>query len=106
VIHFTFVPPTTAGTEGSNEVSEALSVMGPQKPGCVGIHQQGVSSSPPGQATTVSVGPAQLGGDWCPGTYTARIEVVARPKCAPGMMCPQFIRIVATLGPATFRISG
>ena len=51
-------------------------------------------------------GPAQLGGPWCPGSYTARVEVIARPVCAQGMMCPQFIRVVAVLGPAVFRISG
>jgi hypothetical protein len=54
----------------------------------------------------VAVGPTQLGGSWCPGTYTARVEVLARPKCGEGMMCPQFIRVVAVLGPTTFRISG
>jgi hypothetical protein len=80
--------------------------MGPQKTGCVGIHQQPLPSLAVGRQASVSLGPAQLGGDWCPGTYTARVEVLARPKCGPGMMCPQFIRVVASLGPATFRISG
>jgi hypothetical protein len=106
IIHFNFVAPATTGTQGHDEVSAALSVTGPQKAGCVGIHHQALSSLPTGQQATVSVGPDQLGGDWCPGTYTARVVVVARPKCGPGMMCPQFIRVVATLGPATFRISG
>jgi hypothetical protein len=106
VIHFAFVPPDTTGVQGHDEVSATLSVMGPQKTGCVGIHQQPLPSLPVGRQASVSLGPAQLGGDWCPGTYTARVEVLARPKCGPGMMCPQFIRVVASLGPATFRISG
>jgi hypothetical protein len=106
VIHFAFVAPATTGVQGHDEVSAALSVVGPQKSGCVGIHHQPLSSLPIGQPASVSLGPAQLGGDWCPGSYTARVEVVARPKCEAGMMCPQFIRVVATLGPATFTISG
>jgi hypothetical protein len=32
--------------------------------------------------------------------------VLARPKCGQGMMCPQFIRVVAVLGPQTFKIAG
>jgi hypothetical protein len=106
VIHFAFTPPAGTAPQGRDEVSASLSVMGPQKAGCVGIHQQPLPSLPAGQQTSVSLGPAQLGGKWCPGTYSARVEIVARPKCGQGMMCPQFIRVVATLGPAIFRISG
>jgi hypothetical protein len=106
VIHFAFPSPADTPTQGRDEVSASLSVMGPQKAGCVGIHQQPLPSLPAGQQTSVSLGPAQLGGKWCPGTYSARVEIVARPKCGQGMMCPQFIRVVATLGPAIFRISG
>jgi hypothetical protein len=106
VIHFAFTPPASTATQGPDEVSASLSVMGSQKTGCVGIHQQPLPSLPTGQQTSVSLGPAQLGGKWCPGTYSARVEIVARPKCGQGMMCPQFIRVVATLGPAIFRISG
>ncbi|HEX3976905.1 MAG TPA: hypothetical protein VHW96_11610 [Solirubrobacteraceae bacterium] len=98
--------PAATDVQGHVQVSATLSVMGPQKAGCIGIHAQPLTSLPAGRQATVSVGPAQLGGDWCPGTYTARVEVLARPKCSPGMMCPQFIRVVAALGPATFRISG
>jgi hypothetical protein len=106
VIHFAVTPSYRTGAPGSEDISNALSVMGPQKAGCVGVHEQGVPALSPGQETTVSLGPAQLGGDWCPGTYSARVEVVERPKCAQGMMCPQFIRVLAVLGPATFRIAG
>jgi hypothetical protein len=106
VIHFAFTAPAGTLASGSDQVSAALSVVGPQKSGCIGLGHRPVLSTAAGQPTTLSLGPAQLGGDWCPGTYTARVEVVARPRCGPGMMCPQFIRVVAMLGPATFRISG
>jgi hypothetical protein len=106
IIHFAFTAPAGAAASGSDQLSAGLSVIGPQKPGCVGLHRQPLSSMPAGQQMSVSLGPAQLGGAWCPGTYTARVEVLARPRCGPGMMCPQFIRVVAMLGPATFKISG
>ncbi|HEY6525610.1 MAG TPA: hypothetical protein VIY10_17630 [Solirubrobacteraceae bacterium] len=105
-IRFAFIAPAGVAAPGRDDVSAGLSVIGPQKPGCVGLHREPLTSLPPGQHTSVSLGPAQLGGDWCPGTYSARVEVLARPKCGPGMMCPQFIRVVAMLGPATFKISG
>ncbi|HEY1713249.1 MAG TPA: hypothetical protein VGG07_10120 [Solirubrobacteraceae bacterium] len=106
VIRFAVTPKYEAGEQGTGDISNALSVMGPQKAGCVGVHAQGLSALPPGQTTTVSLGPAQLGGNWCPGTYTARVEILERPKCGQGMMCPQFIRVLAAIGPVTFKISG
>jgi hypothetical protein len=106
VIHFAFTAPAGALAPGSDQVSAALSVVGPQKPGGSGRGPRPGTAMAAGRPTTVSLGPVQLGGDWCPGTYTARVEVVARPRCGPGMMCPQFIRVVAILGPATFKIAG
>jgi len=106
VMHFAITPPASASAASGEEISNALSVMGPQKAGCVGVHQQALSVLPQSGATTVSLGPSQLGGQWCPGTYTARVEVLERPKCGQGQMCPQFIRVLATIGPVSFRISG
>jgi hypothetical protein len=105
VIHFAVTPSYRTGGR-SEDISNALSIMGPQKPGCVGVRHQGLSALPPGQETTVSVGPAQIGGNWCPGTYSARVLVLERPKCGPGQMCPQFIRVLEAIGPVSFRISG
>jgi hypothetical protein len=105
-MRFSFTSPQGSGPQGGTLISAALSVVGPHGSGCVGIHQQALPSEPAGQSVGVAVGPTQLGGSWCPGTYTARVEVLARPKCGQGMMCPQFIRVVAVFGPTTFRISG
>ncbi len=106
VMRFSFASPAAATTQASTQSSSALSIVGPHQTGCVGVHDEAVPSEPAGHTVDVAVGPAQLGGPWCPGTYTARVEVVQRPRCASGMMCPQFIRVVAVLGPVTFRISG
>lgn len=106
VIHFAFTPPYATGPQGSTEVSDALGITGPQEAGCVGVHGETLPSLPAGRAESVAVGPAQLGGAWCPGAYTARVEVLARPKCGQGQMCPQFIRVMKVLGPVRFRIMG
>lgn len=104
VIRFSFTSPGGA-TGAGTQVSQSLSIVGPHGAGCVGIHDEAVPVTPAGQTVDISVGPAQLGGTWCPGTYAARVEVLARPKCGQGMMCPQFIRVVAVLGPQTFTIA-
>jgi hypothetical protein len=106
VLHFTFTSAHRVASQSGDLVSQALSVTGPQKNGCVGIHQQAVPMTVGGQPMTVALGPAQLGGAWCPGSYEARVEVVERPKCGAGMMCPQFIRVAAVIGPVSFKISG
>jgi hypothetical protein len=106
VMRFSFASPTEGAAQSSLQTSSALSIVGPRMTGCVGVHNEAVPSEPGGQTVNVAVGPAQLGGPWCAGTYTARVEVVQRPKCSQGQMCPQFIRVVAVLGPVTFRISG
>jgi len=105
VMHFAATPPNLTPQSGV-DISNALSVMGPQKSGCVGVHEQGLAALPPGQTTTVSLGPSQIGGNWCPGTYTARVEILERPKCKEGTMCPAFIRVLAALGPVSFKIAG
>jgi hypothetical protein len=105
VIHFAVTPSYRTGGQ-SEDISNALSITGPQKPGCIGVRHQALSALPPGRETTVSAGPAQIGGDWCPGTYSARVLVLERPKCGPGQMCPQFIRVLEAIGPVSFRISG
>jgi hypothetical protein len=106
VVRFSFTSPERSGPQGATQISDSLSVIGPHRPDCVGVHQEALPSEPAGAMVSAAVGPAQLGGPWCAGTYTARVEVVARPVCGPGMMCPQFIRVIAVLGPVTFRISG
>lgn len=103
-LHFAITPTAhAASAPNGGQISSSLSVMGPQKSGCVGVHQEALPSS---GSTTVALGPSQIGGNWCPGSYTARVLVLERPKCGPGQMCPQFIRVLASIGPVGFKISG
>jgi hypothetical protein len=104
-LRFTLQAFTPSGRHGQTEVSYALSVTGPQGSGCVAEHSTAVVVPHAQQPVTVSVGPAQLGGRWCTGSYTARVDELARPVCAPAQVCPQFIRVVASIGPVRFRIT-
>jgi hypothetical protein len=104
-LRFTLQALTSSGRHGQTEVSYALSVYGAQGSGCVAEHSTPVAVTHAEQPVTVSVGPAQLGGRWCPGDYTARVDELARPVCAPAQVCPQFIRVVAAIGPVHFRIA-
>jgi hypothetical protein len=106
MVRFTLVAPAASGRHGQAQLSYALSVTGPQGSGCVAQHESAVDVRAAGQPVTVAVGPAQLGGRWCPGGYAARVTELARPVCGPAQVCPQFIRVVAVIGPVRFRITG
>ena len=105
VVRFTVVGSSASGRQGQDEISYTLSVSGGQGSGCVGEHSSPVAVADAQQPVEVAVGPAQLGGRWCAGTYTARVEELERPVCSPGQVCPQFIRVVAVIGPVRFRIT-
>ncbi len=104
-LRFTLVAPTAAGRHGQTDISYGLSIAGQQGSGCVAQHAGAVPVRHAGVPETVAVGPAQLGGRWCAGGYTARVDELARPVCNPGEVCPQFIRLVAVIGPVRFRIT-
>jgi hypothetical protein len=104
-VRFTLVALTASGRHGQSQLSYALSITGGQGSGCVAQHGGPIAVRRPGQPVTVAVGPAQLGGSWCPGSYVARVDELARPVCGPAQVCPQFIRVVAAIGPVRFRIT-
>ena len=104
-MRFTLVAPSASGRHGQSELSYLLSVAGEQGSGCVAQHAAAIDVRHAGQPATAAMGPAQLGGRWCAGSYAARVDELARPVCGPAQVCPQFIRIVAVIGPVRFRIS-
>jgi hypothetical protein len=106
VLHFSFTAPASTGHQGHDLVSYTLSVRGRPRPGCVAMRGAMLPAARAGQMVATSLGPAQLGGPWCPGTFSARVEELESAACAAGQMCPQFIRIVAVIGPVSFKISG
>ena len=104
-VRFTLVAPAASGRHGQTQLSYALAVTGDQGSGCVAQHDGPVAVHHPGVPVAVAVGPGQLGGHWCAGDYTARVDELARPVCGPAQVCPQYIRVVAVIGPVRFRIT-
>lgn len=101
---FSFRAPEASGRHGTTAASYTLSVVGPHQSGCQTEQAMALAAVAQGQLVTVSMAPAP-GSRWCTGTYTARADELARPICTGGQMCPQFVRILAQVGPATFRVT-
>jgi hypothetical protein len=78
----------------------ALTIAGPRHAGCTGPRMAPVPDAVKGATAS-----ALLPGPWCVGRYTARVQQFARPHCAPGTMCPQYIRLVGTVAQARFRVA-
>jgi hypothetical protein len=102
VLHF-IVPALTGVSAGSRRTFE-LGVSGPQRAGCIASRSVGVPSGNPGARVDVTLDPAKLGGRWCAGAFVARIDELQQPACSPGMMCPQFVRVIGTVGRVRFRV--
>jgi hypothetical protein len=99
-----FTAPASTGTSGGSRRGFQLGVSGPQRPGCVGASSVALPSAARGASVNVGLDPAKLGGRWCPGAYLARVDEFQGPACSPGMMCPQFVRVVAIVGRVQFRV--
>jgi len=95
-----------SGRQGTFVIDYTLDVAGPVRAGCVGAHSEGLPVAGKGAVLSVTLVPATLGGSWCAGAFTARVVETERPYCAPGTMCPQFIRLLGTVARAGFRVAG
>lgn len=104
VFKFSFPAPAASGRQGTIASSYTLSVVGPHGDGCLDAQSMGLPAVTRGQMVTASLAPPP-GSRWCAGTYTARADESARPVCVSGQMCPQFVRLVAVVGPVTFRVT-
>jgi hypothetical protein len=99
-VTFAFAAPATAGRHGASLLSFALTLAGPRHAGCVGPRTAAFAHAAKGATASV-----RLGGPWCAGAYSAQVQEFARPFCRPGQMCPQYVRLVATVAAARFRIA-
>jgi hypothetical protein len=102
---FSFTAPQTAGRNGTVQTVYALAVSAPPHPGCLADRTVSVGHAVKGTEVAVTLDPVKLGGVWCQGTYNARVTEVQEPYCTPGTMCPQFVRVVGTVGRTTFRVT-
>lgn len=100
-----FTAPATAGVTGASRLGYTLSLTGSRPvAGCIGARSEPVAAATKDVPVPITLDPARLGGTWCSGAYTARVIESVGPACAPGTMCPQFVRVVGTVGTATFRV--
>ncbi|MGH2869673.1 MAG: hypothetical protein ACRDNK_19165, partial [Solirubrobacteraceae bacterium] len=101
-----FVAPASSGPSAGSRLSFTLSLSGGSATGgCIGPRTVAVPAATKGLPVTIALNPAALGGSWCPGTHTARVVEVQGPVCNPGTMCPQYLRVVGTVGETTFTVS-
>jgi hypothetical protein len=104
-ITFSFIAPTRAGTVGKVVDSYSLSVTGPAGANCKGSDERPGSPVAKGATAHISLGPAQLGANWCVGPYTARVFELQTPYCKRGTLCPQYVRVAGIVAKTSFSIS-
>ena len=104
-VAFAFTAPARSGVQGREVITYSLSVTGTGAPGCVAAHESAAPAVARGAQATVRLGPAQLGGPWCPGRYSARVIELARAHCTGATPCPQYIRAVAIVARGTFVVA-
>ncbi len=102
-----FQAPDATAAVGRQQTLYSIAVTGAAGPpgGCVGARTMPAGAATKGAPVTVTLDPAKLGGAWCPGAHSARVVETAVPVCHPGLMCPQYVRVIRTVGTATFTVS-
>jgi hypothetical protein len=102
---FSFTSPIHAGIVGKVIDSYSLSVTGPAGANCKGSGERAGTPAAKGATERISLGPAQLGANWCVGPYTARVFEIQRPYCKPGVVCPQYVRVAGIVAKTSFSIA-
>ncbi|HET9102273.1 MAG TPA: hypothetical protein VFN55_02880 [Solirubrobacteraceae bacterium] len=101
-----FLAPASTAAVGQTRTAYTVSVTGGGGTGCLGPGSVRAGAATKGQTTSVEVDPARLGSRWCPGTHVVRVVQTAGPVCKAGAMCPQYVRVVGTVGTARFAVTG
>jgi hypothetical protein len=101
-----FKAPASSGKLGHTQLGYTVSLSGPAGAGCLSARSVGLPTALKDTPIPVVLDPAKLGRTWCTGTHTARAVELQTPICSPGTMCPDFIRVVGTVGTVTFRVLG
>jgi hypothetical protein len=103
-ITFAFTARAATGVHGSHEISYDLSLLGPDRAGCVGAHEVGSPPVARGAQGRITLGPAELQEPWCAGRYSARVLELSSAHCTGSAPCPQYVRVVGLVGRATFTV--
>ena len=99
-----FTAPASAAPVGGSRIGYTVAVTGGATGSCVGTRSMAVSAATKGLPVSVGLDPAKLGGAWCAGMHAARVIEIETPVCNPGTMCPQFVRVIGTVGVARFAV--
>jgi hypothetical protein len=91
---------------GKHEISYSLSLVGPDRTGCVGAHETGSPPVARGGQGQIVLGPSELQGPWCAGRYSARLLELSSAHCTGSAPCPQYVRVVGLVGRTTFTVRG
>ncbi len=101
-----FHTPDRTGRHGAlDRHDELMTAVAHHGSGCVSSFD---ASAPVGAAGTlirVVVGPARIGGHWCTGNWSGRIEELETPVCKQGQACPQFIILRGVIGHFAFTVT-
>jgi hypothetical protein len=89
---------------GTHEISYSLSVVGPERAGCIDAHEAGSPSVARGGQGRITLGPAELQEPWCAGLYVARLLELSSAHCTGSAPCPQYVRVVGIIGRAPFTV--
>lgn len=99
-----FTAPASSGQRGAYRVGFTIALTGGAG-GCIGSRSVPVVPVQKGATVSIPLEPTALGGRWCPGAHRALVVEFEGPVCRPGMMCPQFLRLLGSVGEATFTVS-
>jgi hypothetical protein len=99
-----FIAPASSSTRRGARIGYTLGLTGSGAGNCIAVRSVPINAAVKGRPVLVTLDPARLGGRWCPGAHTARVLELQRPQCAAGIMCPQFVRVIAVIGTATFEV--
>jgi len=99
-----FTAPASAEPVGGSRIGYTVAVTGGATGSCVGTRSMAVSAATKGLPVSVGLDPAKLGGAWCAGVHAARVIEIETPVCNPGTLCPQFVRVIGTVGVARFTV--
>ncbi len=103
-ITFSFTAPVATGVHGAHEISYSLSVVGPDRGGCVNAHEAGSPAVARGAQGQITLGPTELQEHWCTGMYEARLLELSSAHCTGSAPCPQYVRVVGIIGRAAFTV--
>jgi hypothetical protein len=73
--------------------------------GCVSGFDTRTPDGAAGALIRVALGPRRIGGRWCTGRWSGRIEELETPVCKPDRACPQFIILRGVIGHFTLTVT-